>query len=650
MADTTKRYNIKYDEPMSHREQAELYYAVLSRSGAAATFFCTINEDKKYGQYCTRNESAFVDQYDKHWNSENCYIPLNLFSGEYRYNKKKQKRGWFRTEQDVVAVNGILVDFDIMKNKGKNPKVSYTIKTGDELVDEIIEKMEELVDENRMVYPTLLTKSGRGLQYIILYEDPISKSDEEAMFKHKRLYKKITTFLQSLYDKDLVEVDTAVTDAPRICRLPGTRHLKNDRFAELVEYNPNCMYDLDELIELFEVDLSPEEKKKPGRPRKEKSEKKEKKSKKQKDYTEHRSVGPEEVPQLSMHQKNNVKSRIAMIEKLAKIRGMEQGDGREVMCFWYYNYQRQIAVPIAAMQKTKMFNRGFAEPLSDAELFGCIERTQNHEGDGAYPDGYYVCSKETLIEKLCMSEEEIKATGAYKKKEEIERAAKNHVKREANKQFLFAMFKNKDLKKSQIVKALMEHTGMSSSTAYRWVDEMEQELGKKVKEAIVEKLESEYAEVRYSFSTDSDTRREREEELEFFSRFPILSKKNILNRYTKGGFCPILSGLDGSYEGYSVETSRVEAAISAINYEELYSNENSWIEDGEILVKGELEGIPYRVRAIGTYSNCFRLVMEYGYIDRSGGVSVERLDVGTLEYGAIHMSDFAEVEYYAEDA
>lgn len=649
MADITKRYNRKYDEPMNHREQAELYYNVLSRSGAAATFFCTINEDKKYGQYCTRNESAFVDQFDKHWNNENCYIPLNLFSGEYRYNKKKQKRGWFRTEQDVVAVNGILVDFDIMKNKGKNPNISYTIKAGDELVEGLVDEMNDLVDDGKMVYPTLLTKSGRGLQYIMLYEDPISKSDEEAMFKHKRLYKKITTYLQSLYDKDLVEVDTAVTDAPRICRLPGTRHLKNDRFAELVEYNPNCMYDLDELCELFEVDLSPEEKKKPGRPRKEKTDKKEKKNKKQKVYKEYHPVGPEELPNLTKYQKNNVKSRIAMMEKLAKIRGMKQGDGREVMCFWYYNYQRQVAVPVAAMQKTKMFNRSFAEPLSDAELFGCIERTQNHEGDGAYPDGYYVCSKETLIAKLCMSEEEIKATGAYKKKEEIERAAKNHAKKVMNKQFLFAMFKNKDLKKSQIVKALMEHTGMSSSTAYRWVDEMEQELDKKVKEAIVEKLESEYEEVRYSYSSDSDTRRKREE-LEFFSRFPILSKKNILNRYTKGEFCPILSGIDECYEKYSVEMSRLEAAISAINYEELYSYEHHWIKDGEILVKGELDGIPYRVKTLETYSNCFRLVMEYGYFDRSGGVSVERLDVGTLEYGVVHMLDYTEDEFDVEDA
>ena len=43
------------------------------------------------------------------------------------------------------------------------------------------------------------------MQYIILYNEPISKSDEESMFKHKRLYKTVTTYLQSLYDKDVVE-------------------------------------------------------------------------------------------------------------------------------------------------------------------------------------------------------------------------------------------------------------------------------------------------------------------------------------------------------------------------------------------------------------------------------------------------------------
>lgn len=185
-----------------------------------------------------------------------------------------------------------------MKNKGKVPSISYSTKEGDELVDKIIADMGDLVDDEKIVYPTLLTKSRRGLQYIILYEEPIKKTDSEAMFKHRKLYSTITTYLQGLYDRNVVEVNTAVTDAPRICRLPGTKHLKNDRYAELQEYNATCYYDLDELCELFEVDLTPEEKKKAGRPKKNATEKKNTSSSSN-EGVKYRPIGPKELPKPS---------------------------------------------------------------------------------------------------------------------------------------------------------------------------------------------------------------------------------------------------------------------------------------------------------------------------------------------------------------
>ena len=205
MSEAVKSYNRIIDGPMSNSEQALVYYRVLNQKGLGKSFFC--HRGDTFGQYCTRKEEAFEKQYELYADSTNCYITLNSFSGEYRLSDDKTKRGWFRAEKDVRYINGLLIDFDVMKNKGKNPAIEYSIEEGDKLVDQIIGDMEELVFEDKMVYPTLLTKSGRGLQYIILYSEPIPKSDEEAMFKHKKLYKTVTTYLQSLYDKNLVEVD-----------------------------------------------------------------------------------------------------------------------------------------------------------------------------------------------------------------------------------------------------------------------------------------------------------------------------------------------------------------------------------------------------------------------------------------------------------
>ncbi|MBR3823575.1 MAG: hypothetical protein IKJ39_00080 [Lachnospiraceae bacterium] len=465
MSEAVKSYNRIIDGPMSNSEQALVYYRVLNQKGLGKSFFC--HRGDTFGQYCTRKEEAFEKQYELYADSTNCYITLNSFSGEYRLSDDKTKRGWFRAEKDVRYINGLLIDFDVMKNKGKNPAIEYSIEEGDKLVDQIIGDMEELVFEDKMVYPTLLTKSGRGLQYIILYSEPIPKSDEEAMFKHKKLYKTVTTYLQSLYDKNLVEVDTAVTDAPRICRLPGTKHVKNERYAELQQYNATCYYDLDELCDLFEVDMSPEEKKKPGRP------KKEKKEKKKDQEIKYYPLGPRELPKLTTIQKKDIKSRLKVMKKLAQVRGMVSGDMREVMCFWYYCHLRQIMVPIAAMQETNWLNKSFDEPLSKAELLRCIYGAQTHVGEGDYPDGYYVCSRETLAAQLCMSEEEIEETGLFKRREERERAAANRKVKEKHKQFLFAMLTDGALERAEIVKLTMEHTGRSQATVYRWISEFE---------------------------------------------------------------------------------------------------------------------------------------------------------------------------------
>lgn len=454
-------------------QQALTYYNVLTRGGVGATFFC--HKGEFYGQYCTRDEKSFKSQYFQNWNTNNCYMPLNLFSGEYRYSDKKKKRGFFREECDVTFVNGMLIDFDIMK--GKKTKEEYTIEKGDALVEEVLNKIDELVKENKMVTPTLVTRSGRGVQMIVLYKEPISIKDEEMIFKHKRLYVAITTYLQSLFDKDYVEVDTGVKDASRICRLPGTKHLSNNRMTILQEVNSQCYYDVDELCGAFGVDLTPEEKKKPGRPKKEVQAKPNKKKNK---LGVSYALKDNVISFMSRSERRNLEGLSKSLEKLAKVRGMEDGDMREVLLFVYYCVQRQLKTGVNARSQARTFNNSFGLPLEFKEVEACLKGVDEHRGfkgtrlqramtlARTYPNGFYKFTRDTVVEKLSMSEEEIEATGIYKRRREKERARVNNSKREECMSLIIRMLKNGESEPS-IVSKVMKNSGKSRATAYRWI-------------------------------------------------------------------------------------------------------------------------------------------------------------------------------------
>ena len=460
-------YNRVADGPMSERSQALLYYKVLSRCETGTSFFCHIGE--WYGQYCARNEEAFLGQYFKYWNKENCYIPLNIFSGEWRkrWNKKKECHEWgfFREQKDVRFINGILLDFDIMKGKD----VHYTKEEGEKHIQMVLEAVDEMVKTGEMVKPTLVTKSGRGLQMILLYKEPVSIEDEQSVFLHRRLYKHLTEKLQEQFDKDYIEVDKCVKDYSRICRLPGTMHTKNGVYAELQEYNAECYYEVGKLCEFFSVDLEEQKKEKK---KKEKQEKKpEKKERKKKERLEHFVLEENVIPYLGIVGLQNAKSMLKVLEKLAFQRGMVEGQGRELMIFWYYNFCRQTTTAGGAASKTWQFNKFyFKEPLEEGEFEAVLDGVNNHSGDGSYPDGYYTCSRDTLAEELGMTEEEIAYTGIFKRREEKERARGNTRNRLSWKAAI-AKKLEEGVSESEIVREFTEITGKSRQTIYNWVKE-----------------------------------------------------------------------------------------------------------------------------------------------------------------------------------
>lgn len=536
-----KGYNLIEDGPMSNRDQAMLYYDVLSRGEMGATFFCHISD--YYGQYCTRDKVTFLRQFAKYWNNENCYMPLNLFTGNWenrwKTKLKQYKWGFHREQKDVTYINGILLDFDIMK--GELAKANYTIEEGNKYIEEVISTIDMLVKEGKMARPTLVTKSGRGLQMILLYKEPISIEDEASVFKHRRLYSKITSFLQEQFDKEYIEVDRCVKDYSRICRLPGTKHTKNGVYAELREYNPSCYYEVGELCDLLCVDLTPEEKKKPGR----KpglvvvSEKKEKKERR-----EFYALPKNVIPYIGIVKLKNVKSMIKLIEKLAFKRGMVDGQGRELMVFWYYNFCRQTTTASGAGTMAWQFNKFyFKEPLEYKEFEAVIDGVNAHKGDESYPDGYYVCCRDTLVEELNMTPEEIEYTGIFKRREAKESASINKASKEEWKAAIKEMVES-GVPESKIVREYVAITGKSRQTIYNWISEQKKlsNFGSNQKEevnredtkgtAIVPKKEAKVV------SINGYTDKEERKEMLMLGRLMVFEKKV---RYYDDGTFVVLS-------------------------------------------------------------------------------------------------------------
>lgn len=491
-----KNYNRIVDGPLSPEAQALAYYDVLSRGGAGAVFHCYKGEERLNDQgkpynpmvpYCVRKKESFVEQYIQ-GREHDSYITVNLFSGKYRYNEGTHKWGWFRQEQDCVAINGFLVDFDIMKGK----EVHYTLEEGDRIVKEVLFKVDRLVEEGAMVKPTLVTLSGRGIQMLFLYEEAIGTYNKEALYKHNKLYTHVVTFLQSIFDKNFVEVDTKVTDAPRICRLPGTMHTKNGRMATLQEINGDCYYNVDDLCKFFAVDLAEEAPKKPGR--KAKASKVVSITKQVKKCKNYQHILNKNKPVISRNEvimfenklieRRNIQGKIKSIEKLAEYRGMSKGQGREVMLHIYYSLQRQINKATIAEEKTRRFNSYFDEPLPEGEVYGLIKNANTHRGgktekieweDGKaitvehqYPNGYYEASRQGIIEMLGMSEEEIVVSGITQRQMEKERAQRNNAAKKEHLERLIEMLKN-GKKDFEIAKEYMEFSGKSRASAYRWI-------------------------------------------------------------------------------------------------------------------------------------------------------------------------------------
>ncbi len=483
MPEQVRAYNYIEDGSLDWEQQAEAFYNATYQYTSGVAFLTykvkytnggkqksymptkvttTCDEDGATSQFLS-SLAEIKDRYD-------CYASVNTFSGRTKLNKKG-KTIVSREAADCVKINGVVVDYDIL-----HKEEIYDRERGDEILSKVKQAMENLY-ENGFPRPTISMLSGRGRQDLYIFREPINvQEDPVACMKYRALFEVLTDVIQSGFNKDEVDIDTSVGDASRICRVPGTYNVKGQRYAALQEINPDYYYTLNELCEYFGVTIE-------EAPIKEKQEKKQqfidstdkivvtvgKLRKLNYDEIGYMAIPEDKIPELSATNRANAKGVLRVLKSLAEYRGMSEGDLREEVTFWYYNYARQLNTASVAAKMTRELNESFSEPLEEDEVTNIIDGVNRHRGGmnydgGCFPDGFYYCKRETLYKKTHMTEEEKKYTQIFKRREEKEQQAKNVANTQVLKEQAYKMWLG-GAKKNAIARAL----GKDRSTITDWI-------------------------------------------------------------------------------------------------------------------------------------------------------------------------------------
>lgn len=103
-----------------------------------------------------------------------------------------------------------------------------------------------------------------------------------------------------------------------------------------------------------------------------------------------------------------LRARLEQLKKLQELRGADCEGYREQMLFIAYSALVQLDRESATMHLKKI-NNGFLDPLDQAELDHIVEETDSSVGYDHR--GYYKLKNEYLIERLNLSDEEIRYIG-----------------------------------------------------------------------------------------------------------------------------------------------------------------------------------------------------------------------------------------------
>lgn len=308
----------------------------------------------------------------------NLYTSVNSFKGSKR------------TSASLFNYCSIFIDIDChAENFGEV----------DEAKKRTVELLEEAYASGKLAEPTMITDTGRGfgLQYVLTRS--IANIDQTE--KQQSFFKRVRKSLFERY-RDILAVDpmaaqpdASALDDARVCRLPGTYNQSAETYCRLIGMSGTC-YELSAIVKDCHLWTWVDEE--------EYRKKKEEKERKKKERIAAGKVipfGEIRFPFLS--------ARVDQLMKLQDLRGKNcTDDCREQILFIAYSAYVQLDRE-TAVDKLQELNARFTDPLDQTELDHIVEETDASVGFDHR--GYYKLSNTYLIERLNLSEEEIKALG-----------------------------------------------------------------------------------------------------------------------------------------------------------------------------------------------------------------------------------------------
>lgn len=318
-------------------------------------------------------------------------------------------RGYKRTSDRVFNIGSIYIDLDCHTEELEQIQVAK---------QRTVEILEAAFSDGLLDVPTMITDTGRGfgLQYVLVR----SIANVWKTYKIQAFYKKVQKSLYEKYqeilsvDPQAAQPDATVLDDARVCRIPGTYNTAADTYCRLISMSGKC-YELSDIVQgchLWDWKTDEEYKKNQKKTQ----------------------VPNGKVVSFTEYTMPFLRARLEQLTKLQELRGADCEGYREQMLFIAYSALVQLDRESATMHLKKI-NNGFLDPLDQAELDHIVEETDSSVGYDHR--GYYKLKNEYLIERLNLSDEEIRYIGlGMGGKRTSERQAAREKKEEKRKKIV----------------------------------------------------------------------------------------------------------------------------------------------------------------------------------------------------------------------
>lgn len=284
------------------------------------------------------------------------------------------------------------------------------------IVRQTLDTLKQAVGDETLPQPTMTIDTGRGVQlfYVLTRSIPYRVSaNGQVNIKSVKFFENVQKRMASLLDSVVssirgISVDRATFDVSRVSRIPGTFNAKAGRYASLCDYSFDALYSLSKLSKLI-----------PAR-----TEQPSYKTDLKRVFKKTSSI---------INYQPLLKSRLAKIIELQKLRNFNCEGNRELMSFVFYNTAVQVYPHEIAQQKLSSFNNNFINPLNVSELNGItksVDSVINIRGE----QGYYLIGANRLRELLAMTLKEEVAINFFESKRSVLRKEAKRITKEKRDQ------------------------------------------------------------------------------------------------------------------------------------------------------------------------------------------------------------------------